>query len=386
MNLLSGLLGKTDRLAPKDSGQRYGPDTVWAMLRAGLVTPLGTSVDHTLAGWAAAARVFQRVSVPGLADPVTVARCSAVAPEVTSTERLLQMLGSATTEALQPEDPADMPPWGHGEQALEVLVLPDWVDEEQAKHAGDTWGGWLDQFQPWNQFHRERLVLRGGTASAWLALEQAWRRLDQGEDLRHLLVAAVDSLCDTPRLEHTAQQDLVLRPGHSEGFVAGEAAGCVWLQRKSHARDVPLDRFALHRPAVVPVAASNASSEGGTVATESGAAALREALRQALRLGRLEGCHISHLLSDMDGSAWRSRIEAAALEAEVFTQASQLPHWRPAVLVGQTGVVGALLGWILPARHHTLDLGRVNSVLHWTVDPSGRPVAAGVFQRSPHID
>jgi hypothetical protein len=385
MNVLSGLLGKTDRLALKDSGQRHGPDTVWALLRAGLVTPLGTSVDHTLAGWAAAARVFQRVNVPGLADPVTVARCSAVAPEVTSTDRLLQMLGSATTEALQPDDPADMPSWAEGDQALEVLVLPDWLDEEQAKHAGGTWGSWLDQFQPWNQFHRERLVLRGGTASAWLALEQAWRRLDQGEDLRHLLVAAVDSLCDMPRLEHAAQQNLVLRPGHSEGFVAGEAAGCVWLQRKAHVRDVPLDRFALHRPAVVPVARSDAPAEDGAV-SEAGAAALREALRQALRLARLEACHISHLLSDMDGSAWRSHIEATALGAAVFTQASQLPHWRPAVLAGQTGAAGALLGWILPPRHHTLDLGRVNSVLHWAVDPSGGPVAAGVMQRSPHID
>jgi hypothetical protein len=88
----------------------------------------------------------------------------------------------------------------------------------------------------------------------------------------------------------------------------------------------------------------------------------------------------------MDGSAWRSRIEATALEAEVFTQASQLPHWRPPVLTGQTGVAGAVLGWILPARHHTLDLGRVNSVLHWAVDASGGPIAACVIERSPHID
>ena len=386
MNVLSGLLRETSGLIPDERVQRHGPDTVWALMRAGLVTPLGTSVDHTLAGWAAAARVFQRVNVPGLADPVTVARCSAVPPEVTSTDRLLQMLGSATAEAMQPEDPADLPPWNQGDQALEVLVLPDWLDEEQARHAGDTWGSWLDQLQPWNQFHRERLVVRGGTASAWRALEQAWRRLDHGEDLRHLLVAAVDSLCDMPRLEHAAQQDLVLRPGHSEGFVAGEAAGCVWLQRKAHVREVPRDRFALHRPAVVPVEASDAPSQDGMVATDAGVATLREALRQALRLGRLEARHISHLLSDMDGSAWRSGIEAAALEAEVFTQASQLPHLRPPVLTGQTGVAGALLGWVLPARHHTLDLGRVNSVLHWTVDPAGGPIAACTIERSPHID
>ena len=386
MNVISGLLGRTGNMTPKDSGQRHGADTVWALMRAGLVTPLGTSVDHTLAGWAAGARVFQRVSVPGLADPVTVARCSAVPPEVTSTERLLQMLGSATTEALQPDDAADIPSWAEGDQALEVLVLPQWLDEEQARRAADTWGNWLDQLQPWNQFHRERLVLRGGTAMPWLAIEQAWRRLDQGEDLRHLLVAAVDSLCDMPRLEHAAQQDLVLRAGHSEGFVAGEAAGCAWLQRKAHVREVPRDRFALRRPAVVHLAASDATAQDGTVASEAGSAALREALRQALRLARLEGRHISHLLSDMDGSTWRSRIEATALEAEVFTQASQLPHWRPPVLTGQTGVAGALLGWILPARHHTLDLGRVNSVLHWSVDPSGGPMAACVVERSPHID
>ena len=386
MNVLSGLLGRTGNLTPKDSGQRHGPDTVWALMRSGLVTPLGTSVDHTLAGWAAAARVFQRENVPGLADPVTVARCSTVAPDITSTERLLQMLGSATTEALQPDEPVDMPPWGQGDQALEVLVLPDWLDEEQAKRARDTWGGWLDQFQPWNQFHRERLVLRGGTASAWLALEQAWRRLDQGEDLRHLLVAAVDSLCDLPRLEHAVQQDLVLRPGHSEGFVAGEAAGCVWLQRKAHVREVPLDRFALHRPAVVPVLPSGAPSENGTIAAEAGEAALRKALGHALRLGRLEADQISHLLSDMDGSTWRSRIECAALEAEVFTRALSPLHWRPPVLAGQTGVASALLGWILPARHHTLGLGRVNTVLHWSVDPVGGPIAAGTIERSPHID
>lgn len=382
MKLLSRLLGE----AAKHSVKHHGKETVWALRRAGLVTPLGSSVDHTLAALEADARVFQRVRVPGLADPVTVARCAAVDPEITSLDRLLQMLGSATAEALEQGGAWDLPPSTAGDQALEILVLPEWLDEAQARRAGDTWSSWLDELPPWNGLQRERLVLRGGPAAPWLALEQAWKRLDRRENLKHLLIAAADSLCDMPRLENAAQQDLLLTAGHSEGLVAGEAAGCVWLQRKAHVREVPLDRFALHRPAVVDVRDSDEPAAPGTVAADAGVAALRQALQQALQRASMKPTQVSHLLSDMDGSAWRSRIEGAALEAEVFSQAVDLPHWRPAALTGQTGVAAALLGWVLPARHHTLELGRVNSVLQWAIDPSGGPVAACAIERSPHID
>lgn len=366
---------------------RPRPDVVWHLRRYGMVSPLGTSVDETLASWVGDVRVLQRVKVPDQAAPVTVARCAALPADQAGASRLMTMLASATAEALEHAvDPADSASNGDV-QSLEILVVPSWLDESQAREAGDTWGRWLDGMPAWSQFKRDRLVLHGGSATPWLALKYAWDRLDAGQDLQHVLIAAVDSLCEPGQLERLARDDVLLREGHAEGFVAGEGAVCTWLQRVPDVQAMPPGAFALHRPCVGALPRAEPPVKPDELSPYESGAVLAETMRVAMHNARLQASQISHLLSDMDGSSWRARQESAALESSVVPYAtSSLSHWQPAILTGNTGVAAAPMAWVLVARHHALGIGRVNTVLHWSVDAFDGSLAACAIERSPHID
>lgn len=368
------------------SSAPVGPGVVWHLCHYGMVTPLGTSVDQSLASWVGDVRVMQKVRVPNQAAPVTIARCEALPSDQSGPARLLTMLASATAEAFQQVDDRHDATHVPGAQAIEILVLPSWIDEAQALDCGDAWARWLDGMPAWSQFKRERLVLRGASAAPWLALRHAWDRLDAGQDLQHVLIAAVDSLCEPGQLESLAQQDVLLREGHAEGFVPGEGAVCTWLQRAADVSAVPAGGFALHRPAALPVHQADAPVSPVDASPYESGAILAQAMDIALRQARLQASQVSHLVSDMDGSSWRARQESTALESVVLPKASTLSHWQPAILTGNTGVAAGPIAWVLVARHQALSVGRVNTVLHWTIDAFDGSLAACVLERSPHID
>lgn len=326
------------------------PSPVLEIEACGAVTALGHDPWQTLAGWVAQARGLRRVRLEGLADPFTVAECAALTAGLQGAGRLLRLLQPALAQALASAGPEPGPLY---------LVLPEWLDEAGAADLAAQ----VRAVLPACCRQVDLYVLRAGSTGAWTALELAFAHLDAQPGLHHIAIAAVDSLCEPTQLRRAATAGRLYQAGHGEGLVAGEAAACVALRRRDDITQVPAGRMALHRPASV--------------------AALAEALRAALAGAGMQGRHLSHLLSDHDGSAWRAAAESEALMRSVFADAGARPQWRPATLWGQTGCAGGVLGWLLPAASHAHGLERINTVLGWGLDCAG-PAAAGVLERSPH--
>lgn len=351
------------------------PSPLLALRSHGMVTAIGNSTVQTLASWCAETRRSRRITLEGLADPVTIADCESVTSGRAGADRLAALLASPVAEALDDATHLDS---GNGGECLEILLAPSWLDDEGCAQLGAQLSTWIQPYEAWSTCTRSRLVVRAGAAGAWVALEHAYRALAANPDLRHVMLAAVDSTCEPAVLRQAAHANWLLGPGNEEGFVAGEAAACLLLERVATIADLPENGFALHRPVLV-----QAPQRFWPGDDDPDAGPLSQALTAALNACAMGPANISHLQSDMDGSSWRARVEATALNRVVFTEAAELPHWLPATLFGQVGNPAGIIGWQLLAGLHGQQVERVNSVLSWSVDPAGE-VAACVLERSPH--
>ncbi|MES2262213.1 MAG: hypothetical protein V4724_27145 [Pseudomonadota bacterium] len=350
------------------------PSPVLALQSHGMVTAIGNSAPQTIASWLAETRRTRHIRLDGFADPFTIADCHSVTADLTGAERLASMLASAVLEAL---DGADHLEARAGEECLEILLVPAWLDDDGCERLGALLSTWILPYEAWSQRARTRLLVRAGATGAWIALEHAYRALAANPKLRHVMIAAVDSACEPAILQQAARADLLFKTGSTQGYVAGEAAACLLLQRVRDIDDVLADGFALHRPALI-----QASSPFWPGVDDPDDGPLSQALASALASSGMQATHISHLQSEMDGSEWRAQLESTALNRVIFSATTALPHWLPASLFGQTGNPHGIICWLLLAVLHRQKIERVNTVLNWSVEPTGE-VAACVLERSP---
>jgi 3-oxoacyl-[acyl-carrier-protein] synthase-1 len=353
------------------------PSPVFGLIGVGAVTAVGHSARQSAASWLAHARAMQRLRLPELAEPVTIVPCTSVTGQLQDTARLQAMLPSAIAEALAGFTPqrdarnADQP------QVLEILLLPSELDQAQCQAMHATLDQTLTHFPAWQAMANLRSHCQRGSVSAWEALEMAFRTLASHPGIDYVLIAGADSLCNPPQLARAAKQGLLQHKGNREGYVAGEAAACVLLQRMNNVLHLAPGQFALHRPGVVH------SSDAPALATN-----LATALNSAMANAGMNGSHISHLASDMDGSSWRAHLESPALANSVYRETSGLPQWYLAEMLGQTGAVTGLLNWIMASQLQQVE--RINTVLNWAIDSSSQSAgqgaghcAANVLERAP---
>jgi 3-oxoacyl-[acyl-carrier-protein] synthase-1 len=353
------------------------PGPVLAVEGMGAVTAVGHSAAQTTASFIAHARRMTRKALDGLPDPVTIAECAAVTGGLSGAARLQALLPSAVVEALEGFDPRRDEPAPAGPTALEILVLPSWLDEAGRLAVERTLVSALEASAAWTALSRNRICLYSDSTGAWEALDLAHRELRRSPRLRDVLLAAVDSRCDPSALSEAALRGLLHHRGNGEGFVPGEAAACLRLTRAASVLSLAEGRFALHVPARTKAPAAFWPSPEAP-----DGAPLSQVLEYSLSAAGMDGSHISHLASDADGSAWRARMEALALGRGSLAEAGPKPHVRPAEILGQVGTPTGLLAWILPLQTDAHGVERANTVLGWGVDPEGS-CAAAVLERSP---
>ena len=295
-----------------------------------------------------------------------MADCQSLPQGLAPDDRLALMLGSALAEAMQGSEPLPVGP------SLHLLLVPSELPPGAVEALGARFAEFIGEWPA-----AETRVLVGGNAAAWQALEAAYRALEQNPRLACVQIAAVDSLCLPARLHAQAQQELLLQPGNAEGYVPGEAAACVVLVPVRDVSALPPDAFALHRPGVVQQSGAWWPSDASPNAQP-----VQSALQQALDRAGFGPQHISHLISDMDGSSWRGQLETAALDRVGLRGAGALPHWYPAHRLGQLGTPTGLLQWILPVAAHAGQAALLNSVMSFALDRQGL-AAACVLERSP---
>jgi hypothetical protein len=332
----------------------------------GAVTNIGNSATQTAASWVAQTRRLRRIKLDGFADPVTLADNPEVTQGKHGIERIFALLESAFAEAMQHAPCPDAQA-----NSINYLVLPRWLDA-QACHQLTTR---LSRF--WPERDVSFSTITGGSTAAWSALMAGYKAVDTYSSFKQVVIATVDSLCEPAVLNQAAAEGHLLQTENSEGYIAGEAAVCIVLNRYSDITHLPANHFALHRPMLV-----KQNKPWWPSSRKPNPKALVSVLSSALQLAGMGPQHISHLMSDMDGSSWRAQIEGPALNRAVFAETSALPHWRPATLLGQIGAATGSLGWVLANLMHNNRIEQVNSLLNWSITPDGK-TAACVMERSP---
>ena len=345
------------------------PSPLLAIRSHGAVSSTGSSSTQLLSSWLGQLKRLRRQQVLGHADPVTVAPCAAPVAKAQGVQRLQTLLQSAMAEAL-----GDLPPPKNPHGWRLWLVLPAHLADADRQLLADAASAVLGRQAP------EVNLLRGGPCAGWAALHQAYAacQSDAAPGASRQVIAAVDSLCDPAVLAGAADRGELLQAGQSEGHIAGEAAACVVLTPVGDARALPAGHLALHRPA-----AARQDQAWWPSAHQPNAQPLTAALTQALAEAGMQPQHISHLLSDMDGSDWRALLEGDALRRALGSAARPLAHWRPATTLGQVGAATGVLGWVLCAAGVRHGVQPANTVLSWAAEPGGQ-AAACVMESSPH--
>lgn len=343
------------------------PSPILAIASFGAVTNIGTDAAQTLSSWISQVRATRRVTLDGHADPFTIADIPDITSGLSYTDRLFRLAASALAEAFD----GSLPP-SVDEGCLNILILPAAIPVAERK----AFEARIDSL--WPESKTQFRILAGGSTAGWHALEIAYQALVTDRDLNQVTLLAVDSLCDPQVLAQAADKNWLLQSGNSEGYVPGEAAACIVLQRASNATSVPSGRFIIHRPA------SSTSAERLWPDNPSPSGEhLTSALTAALERSGMGPEHIGLLVSDMDGSSWRAKVEQSALGRAFFSKAPACQHWRPSTLLGQVGTTSGLIAWLLPMLINKQRVQQVNSALTWSLDPAG-PAAACVIERAPN--
>jgi 3-oxoacyl-[acyl-carrier-protein] synthase I len=222
------------------------------------------------------------------------------------------------------------------------------------------------------QFHASSGVVALGRAGLAHAL-QACDDLLQKQRLHAVVLAGVDSLLDAAPLNELLYQERLLVPGNSDGFIPGEAAAAVLLQRA--AQPGP-GEGRLH--ASVQVLGYGHAQEPGRVdgSTPSRAQGLTHALRTALTAASVGYNDLEFRCSDQSGEAFYSREAVHALSRIAPTGGENLTLLTLADCIGEVGAATgpAMLAHLFHQMPQTLGPGPCG-VLHLAGDDGLRSAA-----------
>lgn len=186
------------------------------------------------------------------------------------------------------------------------------------------------------EFHEKSLVIAGGHVGVVLALRHA-RLLIQELKLKHVLIAATDSLLVAQSLAHYEEHERLLTSQNSNGFIPGEA-GAALVVEPVYANQEPQLIFAglgfgvekAHIYSEEPLRADGLTD------------AIKESLSDA-------GCNESILdfkITDISGEHYYFKEASLAFSRIDRTKREEFDIWHPADCVGE---VGAALGIVMLA-------------------------------------
>ncbi|WP_431257454.1 beta-ketoacyl synthase N-terminal-like domain-containing protein [Roseateles chitinivorans] len=240
----------------------------------------------------------------------------------------------------------------------------------EVRHAAIDWGAiYQDACDALElRFHAESRILAQGRASLSVALERAHLLL-QRSDIDGVLVVGVDSLLDAPTIGRYLNEDRLLTPKNADGFIPGEAAAAVLLQRETAPSDA--------RPSV-HIVGHGRGIEAGRVdgSVPSRAQGLAQALRAALSSAALGYADLEFRCADQNGEAFYAKEASHAFGriAPVGGDALEL-----LTIADGVGEVGAALGPLMLAHlsrlmRHPLGPGACG-ILHLADDDGARAAA-----------
>ena len=298
---------------------------------AGLSTPVGRDVRSTGAAIRAGIGRFRMIPSFLTSDGATAAGAIAygLTDDLSGSGRLLAMAIPAAREALfQAEeffDPLDL------SRGRLLLCLPPEQRPRFEDFGRDDLANLLQEIEADPLLDGRVQLILDGHAGGFSAFQSAQQLLTEG-GVDFCLVGGVDSLVDPPVLNWLHEAGRLKTEHHPDGFLPGEAAAFLVLERDSsaRARGAPI----LAGLAAAAFAQDPAHLFSGSPQTGSG---LTTVLRQVLTDASPS---VDGILCDLNGEYWRSK-EWSLAASRTLNETTEAPVWFPAQSIGDVGAASA---------------------------------------------
>ncbi|MGH0034601.1 MAG: hypothetical protein ACQGVK_06200 [Myxococcota bacterium] len=201
-----------------------------------------------------------------------------------------------------------------------------------------------------------QLVLGEGAAFAF-ALREAAAALHSGR-VDRCLVGGVDSLVGNDALDSLVHLDLPKSPENPVGFLPGEAAAFLLLERAEASEKSALAQL------------------GAAVAADGGDERFGEKPPDGRTLGRVVSAAASGppppdvLIGNLNGDIWHSQEWGTAVPG-LPRELVDLPLWLPAVSFGEVGAATGAVGSCVAQHAFARGRGGVRSALVWSSGDDG---------------
>jgi 3-oxoacyl-[acyl-carrier-protein] synthase-1 len=292
----------------------------------GMVTSVGLNALATCAAIRAGVRNMSSTRFVGASDEPLFAAQVPLPKPWRGQRKLVKLLAASVSECIEYLPPQD---W----KSVPLLIClaetgrpgrPEDIDESILSDLEAEIG---------IQFSRESTgIVALGRVGGLVALAQA-RALMLDRGFQRVLIAGVDSLLVRQSLAWLRENDRLLTPENSNGFIPGEAAGCVLLERDG-----------LRDDEVICLGVGLAQ-ERVTIDSEEPfrADGLSHAVSAALAEARIDISECALRLTDLSGEHYYFRETALTL-SRLLRHEGCRELWHPAECIGE---VGAAIGPIL---------------------------------------
>ena len=187
------------------------------------------------------------------------------------------------------------------------------------------------------EFHEKSRVIARGHVAVAVALKHA-RELLQELAVKHILIAATDSLLIAPTLAHYEENERLLTSQNSNGFIPGEAGAALVVEAVHPRQEGQLICHGMG----FGVEKAHVDSEE-PLRADGLTAAIKESLADA-------GCGESILqfkITDISGEQYHFKESSLAFSRIDRTKREEFDIWHPADCIGE---VGAVMGLVMVSR------------------------------------
>jgi 3-oxoacyl-[acyl-carrier-protein] synthase-1 len=190
------------------------------------------------------------------------------------------------------------------------------------------------------EFHEKSRVIAQGHVAVAVALKHA-RRLIQELKLRHVLIAATDSLLVGPTLAYYEEKDRLLTSEYSNGFIPGEAGAALVIEPP----------FARETQQLVCLGLGFAVEKAHIDSEEPlRADGLTAAIRESLNDAGIGESILDFRITDISGEHYSFKEASLAFSRIDRTKREEFDLWHPADCIGEVGsAVGAVMIAVLKA-------------------------------------
>ncbi|NTX02577.1 beta-ketoacyl synthase N-terminal-like domain-containing protein [Myxococcus sp. CA040A] len=221
-------------------------------------------------------------------------------------------------------------------------------------------------------FHpRHQRLFFEGPAGFFSALEEAIRKL-RARELDGCVVGGVDSYLDPELLRMLLGLRMLKTPDQPVGFLPGEGAALVLLERYEHAA-----RRSARIESLVGTPGVGQDSHHRFSGKPNAGGTLAQTLRGCIQQPELRGRRVGLTIGSLNGNEWRAREWGMSL-LTLGPELGDARQWHPAESFGETGAATAAFATCMAVRALQRTYARTEDVLVWASGEDGRKGAVRI--------